>query len=95
MTLQIGLPAPAGGSEQLSPGSWRFAVELSADNVPAVTRHVAVTFNGVWPDNPPERVWDEIVVAPPSASPHERPPTPRNLTIEEQLQQAVGDDSAE
>lgn len=94
MMLQIGQFAPAAHSERLSPGSWQFALELSADNVGAVTRHVAVTFNGVWPDNPPERIWDEIAVAPPSLTPHDRPPRPANLPIEEQLAQAVADDAA-
>jgi hypothetical protein len=54
-----------------------------------------MTFNGVWPDNPPERVWNEIAVAPPSPNPHERPPRPANLPIEEQLERAVDEDNRE
>jgi hypothetical protein len=92
MTLQIGQPAPAGGSERLSSGSWQLTLEVSADNVTAVTRHVAVTFNGAWPADPPERVWQEIAVAPPSPKPHGQPPRPARLPIEEQLQQAVAED---
>lgn len=94
MTLQIGPPPPASQSERLSPGSWQLALELSADNVSAVTRHVGVTFNGVWPDNPPERIWNEIAIAAPAATTHDHPPRPANLPIEEQLAQAVAEDAA-
>ena len=94
MTLQIGPPPPVSQSERLSPGSWQLALELSADNVSAVTRHVSVTFNGLWPDDPPERIWNEIAVAAPGATPHDRPPRPANLPIEEQLAQAVAEDAA-
>jgi hypothetical protein len=94
MTLQIGPPPPASQSGRLSPGSWQFALELSADNLSAVTRHVGVTFNGVWPDNPPDRIWNEIAVAQPASTPHDQPPRPANLPIEEQLAQAVAEDEA-
>jgi hypothetical protein len=93
MTLQIGQPAPAGGSERLSPGSWQLAIEVSADNVPAVTRYVAVTFNGVWPADPPERIWREIAVSPPSTKAHGQPPRPARPPIQEQLDQAIVEDA--
>jgi hypothetical protein len=95
MTLQIGQPATAGGSERLSPGSWRFALEVSADNVSAFIRYVAVTFNGLWPDNPPERVWDEIAVGLPSVKSQGQPPRPTNRTIGERLEQATARDDGE
>ena len=92
MTLQIG-PPTAGRSEQLSPGAWLMALEISADDVSAVTRYVAVAFNGVWPADS-DRVWNEIAVSGPSSTRPTNPPSPENLTAEEQIAQAVEQDAA-
>jgi hypothetical protein len=65
--VEIKDPPPANQAEWLAPGTWRLRLEVSAENVSAVEWDVAVHFPGVWPQDPPYRVWEVIGVEGPAA----------------------------
>lgn len=90
MTIQIKQPGPASHAERLPPGKWRLRLEIAAENVAAKEVEIAISFSGIWPADPPERIWEAVAVAGPGPrNSIAGPPQPQMLPAEEQLERAL------
>jgi hypothetical protein len=74
MRIYIQGDAPASHANDLPPGGWRVRLVLSADNVSAEEYEMRVRFDGTWPPEPLDRIWDAVVAQGPDRSLTDGPP---------------------
>ena len=74
MSIYIQGEPPANLANDLPPGSWGIRLMLSADNCTAVLYEVRVLFEGTWPAEPLDRIWDAVVMQGPARSLADGPP---------------------
>jgi hypothetical protein len=74
MTIFIQGEPPANRANDLPPGGWRIRLMLSADNSRAELYEVSVMFDGTWPAERVDQIWDAVVVRGPDRTPSDDPP---------------------
>ena len=74
MSIYIQGVPPANRANDLPPGSWRIRLMLSADNCAAKLYEVRLLFDGTWPAEPLDGIWDAVVMQGPARSLADGPP---------------------
>lgn len=74
MSVYIQGDPPASRANDLPPGGWRIRLMLSADNFSAEQYEMRVMFDGTWPAEPVDRIWDAVVLQGPARSLSDGPP---------------------
>lgn len=91
--LEIREPFPANQAEWLTPGAWRLRLEVAAENVSAQEVELVIRFDGAWPADPPERIWDAVSIqGPVKPGSIAAPRAPLLLGPQQQLEQALAAD---
>jgi hypothetical protein len=67
-------PLPPNQANVLDPATWQLELMVCGDNIRAERCFITIDFDGTWPDNADDEIWEHILVRGPSREPATRPP---------------------